>query len=389
MRAAEHDSAWLRQYGAGSPAPLPDGRIAAITHQGLVVAGDGRLERLPVSPTPYDVAPLPDGRLLCTLAARDGIGVIDPASGQVTLIHSSADLHSVTYLGPRPHPPTQASGVPSAGGSGFLLCQNVWRTKQSDIDPDRIRAVRVFEGRPLTARSVGHHLVHIGVEAVELGTVPLAPDGSFYVEVPADRPLALQAVDAQGRGVVNEMTWIYVRPGELRSCVGCHQPRQRTPEPSAGALAARAAPWRSSVRAELTATGATTRPTEACSTCSSTACARSRRSTCTPRRRCRARRSTPFWRRAARRRSRACAASSSPIRLGCASPPLDAWASSATRPRLAALVEALGDEIPEVRCAAALALSTCADRSVVPRLLDALLDEHPLVAQAAAGCWRA
>ncbi len=383
LRAAERDSAWLRQYGAGSPAPLPDGRIAAITQQGLILAGDGQLERVGVATTPYDISALPDGRLLCTLPARDGIGVIDLESGEVTRVHASSGLHSVTYLGPRPHPPAQASGVSAAADSGFLLCQNVRRTKQSGVDLDRIRAVRVFEGRPLTQRSVGHHLVHIGVEAVELGTVPLAPDGSFYVEVPADRPLALQAVDAQGRGVVNEMTWIYVRPGEQRSCVGCHQPRQRTPEPSAGALAARAAPLAllgqgraHRYRGNNAANGGVLnlqldRMREVASIDLHS------QEPLTPER---ADAGLPPGR--PREVARSCRELSSDEpgqrlsaarRLGILRDPAASGA----------LLAALGDAEAEVRCAAALALATCADRSAVPGLLDALADEHPLVAQAA------
>jgi hypothetical protein len=42
-------------------------------------------------------------------------------------------------------------------------------------------------------------------------------------------PLALQAVDAEGRSELNEMSWIYVRPGEVRSCTGCHEPRRAAP----------------------------------------------------------------------------------------------------------------------------------------------------------------
>jgi HEAT repeat protein len=71
--------------------------------------------------------------------------------------------------------------------------------------------------------------VHGGNEAIELGTVPLAPDGSFFVEVPADMPIAFQIVDAEGRSEMNQMSWIYVRPGERKSCVGCHNTRSTTP----------------------------------------------------------------------------------------------------------------------------------------------------------------
>ena len=71
--------------------------------------------------------------------------------------------------------------------------------------------------------------MHAGTEVLELGTVPLAPDGSISVEVPADTPLALQAVTAEGRSELNEMSWIYVRAGERRSCLGCHPARTVTP----------------------------------------------------------------------------------------------------------------------------------------------------------------
>ena len=56
-----------------------------------------------------------------------------------------------------------------------------------------------------------------------LGTVPLAADGSFYIEVPADRLLHLQILDADRRTVNNQIFWMYARPGETRSCIGCHE----------------------------------------------------------------------------------------------------------------------------------------------------------------------
>lgn len=78
-------------------------------------------------------------------------------------------------------------------------------------------------------RSSHWNFVHQGKEVTELGTVPIGPDGSFSVEVPADVPIALQAVDAEGRSELNQMSWIYVRPGEKRSCTGGHEPRRGTP----------------------------------------------------------------------------------------------------------------------------------------------------------------
>jgi len=59
-----------------------------------------------------------------------------------------------------------------------------------------------------------------------LGYVPIEPDGSFKIEVPADIPVALTAVDSAGRGFQTHTNWIQVRPGETRTCNGCHSPRR-------------------------------------------------------------------------------------------------------------------------------------------------------------------
>lgn len=59
-----------------------------------------------------------------------------------------------------------------------------------------------------------------------LGYAPIEPDGSFKLQVPADVPLLLAVVDAQGRAYQTHVNWIQVRPGERRTCDGCHSPRR-------------------------------------------------------------------------------------------------------------------------------------------------------------------
>lgn len=59
-----------------------------------------------------------------------------------------------------------------------------------------------------------------------LGYAPIEPDGSFKLQVPADTPLLLAVVDAQGRAFQTHTNWIQVRPGERRTCDGCHSPRR-------------------------------------------------------------------------------------------------------------------------------------------------------------------
>ncbi len=249
----------LRAYLCGSPAPLPDGRLAFLSGPGITVGRlgypAGNLQHFSVAAG--DVAALPDGRLLCTTAVsvpreiRQGrekktiqelryekIAVLDPDSQPpaLTVLYQSSGqaLHSPVYLGARPRPPRLATKVhadrerdPQA--TGVLFCQNARFTQQTTAGWPHVRAIRVLAGTGLTVRSSHSYIVHAGSQVTELGTVPLAPDGSFAVEVPADTPIALQAVDAEGRSELNEMSWIYVRPGEQRGCIGCHHDRQAAP----------------------------------------------------------------------------------------------------------------------------------------------------------------
>ncbi|MBE7417134.1 MAG: hypothetical protein HS128_05155 [Ideonella sp.] len=59
-----------------------------------------------------------------------------------------------------------------------------------------------------------------------LGYAPVEPDGSFKLQVPADTPLGLAIVDSKGRAIQTHLNWIQVRPGERRTCDGCHSPRR-------------------------------------------------------------------------------------------------------------------------------------------------------------------
>lgn len=238
----------LRMLGYGSPAPLPCGQMAVISTEGNFIGEPGgdspAFQSLPSGLG--DLAPLPDGRLLATLLA-DGddrrsrvLTVIDPTEMRVVKIHDSdTTIHSPVFLGARPRPPILSGTVrgPHVGkpeATGFLYAQDVRITRKTKADWDQIRAIRVLKSRAMSTRSSHWDFVHQGKEVIELGTVPIAEDGSIFVEVPADVPLALQAVDAEGRSELNEMSWLYVRPGEVRSCVGCHDPRQSAPPQKGG-----------------------------------------------------------------------------------------------------------------------------------------------------------
>jgi hypothetical protein len=72
-----------------------------------------------------------------------------------------------------------------------------------------------------------------------LGTVPVEPDGSAYMELPAMRSLFFVALDENNNSVKRMHSFLTIMPGETTSCVGCHEQRQRTPfTPEGGKLKA-------------------------------------------------------------------------------------------------------------------------------------------------------
>ncbi len=63
-----------------------------------------------------------------------------------------------------------------------------------------------------------------------LGTAPVEPDGSFFVKVPADKPIRFALLDQKGSVLRREQGWFWIRKGEQRICVGCHAGPERASE---------------------------------------------------------------------------------------------------------------------------------------------------------------
>ncbi|HQL72316.1 MAG TPA: SUMF1/EgtB/PvdO family nonheme iron enzyme [Phycisphaerae bacterium] len=70
-----------------------------------------------------------------------------------------------------------------------------------------------------------------------VGTVPVEADGSAFFRVPANMPIAVQPLDADGKALQIMRSWFTAMPGEVLSCVGCHE-SQNTPVPNGRSIAA-------------------------------------------------------------------------------------------------------------------------------------------------------
>lgn len=98
-----------------------------------------------------------------------------------------------------------------------------------------------------TYRNIGGLLGTVGVDGPWdvrriLGTVPVEADGSAYFRVPANTPITVQPLDAEGKAVQLMRSWMTVMPGENLSCVGCHEKQNSAPASAAALAFVRRAP---------------------------------------------------------------------------------------------------------------------------------------------------
>ncbi len=85
-----------------------------------------------------------------------------------------------------------------------------------------------------------------------LGSVPVEADGSALFRVPAYTPIAVQPLDEHGQSLQLMRSWFTAMPGEVLSCVGCHE-QQNTVTVNRKTIAALRAPadinpWHGPVR---------------------------------------------------------------------------------------------------------------------------------------------
>lgn len=130
-----------------------------------------------------------------------------------------ADIDPVPVYS-RPLPKILAPVVNRGKDTGRIYCVSAFN---SDLPYDHatVKYVRVIAARQqgLTMNANASFRTRI------LGQVPLEKDGSFYVEVPADTPLRFVLLDANEETIIHESEFNYVRPGETKGCIGCHEPK--------------------------------------------------------------------------------------------------------------------------------------------------------------------
>jgi len=131
-------------------------------------------------------------------------------------------------LRPTPRPPAIADRAEPSGATATVLLTDIHRGPGlAGIPRGAVKALRVVEYY-FSYRGTGGLLGSIGMDGPWdikriLGTVPVEADGSAFFTIPANTPLMVQPLDAQGQALQLMRSWFVGMPGEPVSCVGCHE----------------------------------------------------------------------------------------------------------------------------------------------------------------------
>lgn len=131
--------------------------------------------------------------------------------GQVIYKDNNYNIVDAVVIKKQEKPKNLPSEVNISSNTGLLLCQDINFTES------------------LISMSKAVKLEILGINT-SYGTVAAENDGSFYLKVLADTPFRIQTIDINGKVVGGPSSWMYLRPGERRGCVGCHENPEQVPE---------------------------------------------------------------------------------------------------------------------------------------------------------------
>jgi len=210
------------------------------------------LHPYPLSDKHFVVAARPHGR------APWGIYLVDVFDNMLLLKEQAG----TALLEPLPlrttaRPPAIADKVNTSRTDAVVYLSDIYEGAGLEgIPRGTVKKLRLFTYH-FSYQGVGGLLGSIGMDGPwdikrVLGTVPVEPDGSAAFRVPACTPIAVQPLDERGQALQLMRSWFTAMPGEVLSCVGCHE-RTNTGPPNLQPLAIRRPPsdiqpWHGPVR---------------------------------------------------------------------------------------------------------------------------------------------
>ncbi|MBI2299619.1 MAG: SUMF1/EgtB/PvdO family nonheme iron enzyme [Armatimonadetes bacterium] len=166
-----------------------------------------------------------------TAGSEWGLYLADVFDNLVLIKHApgSALLEPIP-LRVRPVPPVIPSRVQPGRRDGTIAITDIYAGPGlAGVPAGTVKRLRLFTYQ-FAYHGMGGQVNRVGLDGPwdikrVLGTVPVEPDGSANFRVPANTPISIQPLDAEGKALQLMRSWTTVMPGETQSCVGCHEPQ--------------------------------------------------------------------------------------------------------------------------------------------------------------------
>lgn len=215
-----------------------DGVVQRIPGRGRevkpVIIDDYTAGRYPRFLHPY---PLSENFFLVSGQMRPGdrweLYLVDVFDNMIPLHSGKTHMFEPVPIMKRPVPPVIPDRRIQTSDTGTLFIQDIYEGPGlAGIPRGMVAALRIFTYGYAYRLNGSHDTLAIegGWDTKRiLGTVPVEPDGSVMVKVPANMPLSIQPLDAHGNALQVMRSWTAAQRGEVVSCVGCHEPSRAAP----------------------------------------------------------------------------------------------------------------------------------------------------------------
>jgi len=135
-------------------------------------------------------------------------------------------------LRPTPTPPIIPDKIKLEDKTATVIVQDVYSGEGlRGVPRGSVKKLRLLQYEYSYRNQGGHYFV--GMEGPWdvhriVGTVPVKEDGSAMFHIPANTPIAVQPLDADGKALQQMRSWFVGMPGEVISCVGCHEKQNQS-----------------------------------------------------------------------------------------------------------------------------------------------------------------
>ncbi|MBR4994470.1 MAG: SUMF1/EgtB/PvdO family nonheme iron enzyme [Alistipes sp.] len=166
-----------------------------------------------------------------------GIYLVD-VFDNMTLIaeYEGEGLINPIIVNKRPTPPIIPDRIKPTDKEATVFIQDIYEGEGlPNVPKGTVKKLRVFAYEYAYIKSQSDHVAQ-GIQSGwdikrHLGDVDVESDGSAIFKIPANTPVSFQPLDDEGRAIQWMRSWVTGMPGEVLSCVGCHEDQNSMPIP--------------------------------------------------------------------------------------------------------------------------------------------------------------